>query len=466
MKKNIVRSYIEGITNHEQGESYAAILYYFMPEFITNLVVYSMPLFLDGFFIGALKSTPAYATLGVTNNIIHLCIKVAEALAVSTVILSGQFNGQKEYKKVGDTMRDAFWVTCLIGLFFCGLLFYGGEWIYRWYGVAPEIIALGLPYIRLRAIGVLFMFIYFAFVGFLRSVKNTRSPMKIFMCGALIFVVADYAFIFGHFGLPAYGLQGSAIATLLQYVSMTVIALLYVVFSEKNRKYGVALFSIFSSQHEIASFLKVSWPVIIDKATLAFAYIWLGTCIAPMGTNAISAFNAIKDMERFAFLPAIAFAHVITFLVSNNVGARDMHAVKVNLKKILLLGSGMVAFILLLMVLFTSNVLALLDKRGDFTNLAVAVFPWISGFVIFDLLQLILSGALRGAGNIHTVMLVRCMIIFGFFIPVSWIITLFNFDSNVLKIVLIYASFYIGNGLMSLFYIKRFRGEEWKTLVV
>jgi multidrug resistance protein, MATE family len=466
MKKNIITSYIEGITNREHGESYTAILHYFIPEFITNLIVYSMPLWLDAIFIGALKSTPAYATLGVTNNIIHLGIKVAEALAVSTVVLSGQFNGQKEYKKVGDTMRDAFWVTCLLGMIFCLALFYGGEPIYRWYGVSPDVVALGLPYIRLRAIGVLFMFIYFAFVGFLRGVKNTRTPMKIFMFGAAIFVLADYGFIFGHFGLPAYGLQGSAIATVLQYTSMCAIALLYVLFNEKNRKYGVTLLSIFDSEHEIIRFLKISWPIIIDKAALAIAYVWLGMMIAPIGTNAIAAFSAIKDMERFAFLPAIAFAQVITLLVSNNMGARDMHAVKVNLKKVLLLGGFMVALILFFMTLYTKQVLSLFDKQGDFTALVVSVFPWISGFVIFDLLQLILSGALRGAGNIHTVMWVRFCIVFGFFMPISYIFAHIPFESPALKIILIYGSFYIGNGLMSIWYIKRFRGEKWKTLVI
>jgi len=460
MKKTLNR-YVHEITEDVHAETHVNLLSYFIPEFITNLIVYSMPLFLDAIFIGALKSTPAYATLGVTNNIIHLVIKVAEALAVSTVVLSGQHNGQKDYRRVGAVMKDAFWTTCLVGLLFCTILFFGGKTLYQWYGVAPDIIELGLPYIKIRALAVLFMFIYFAFIGFLRGIKNTRSPMKIFIAGAILFVVVDYVLIFGKYGFPEYGLQGSAIATLLQYFSMSFIALLYILFNSKNRKYGVSLFSGYSSWDDIIRFVKVSTPIVIDKASVAIAYIWLGVMIAPMGTNALAAFSAIKDMERFAFLPAIAWAHVITLIVSNNVGSRDFNAVKLNIKKVLWMACIMVSIILLFMIKYSFQFLLLFDKKGDFTSIVSTAFPIISGFVLLDLLQIILSGALRGSGNLWIVMIVRTVMVFGFFMPISYCFSHLSIESNVIKILLVYGSFYVSNGLMSIWYIKTLRSNHW-----
>lgn len=459
---NMFQKYVHDMTDSKNGEKWSTIISYFTPEFITNLIVYSMPLWLDSFFIAALESTATYATLGVTNNVIHLGIKVAEALSVSTVVLSGQFNGQQRYEKVGQTLRDAFWVTCLIGfLFFCGL-FFGSRALYSWYGVSEDIIAIGIPYLRLRALGVFFMFIYFAFVGFLRGIKNTRSPMKMFIFGALVFICADYILIFGKCGFSARGLEGSAIATILQYSVMSIVAFFYIILNKKNRKYGVKLFSIFSEKHEIKRFCITSWPIILDKATIACAYIWLGKMIAPLGTNAVAAFAAIKDMERVAFLPAIALAHVITFLISNDLGAQNIHAIKINIKRVLILGMVMVCSILGYMVYNTEFFLALFDRQGDFTALVLQVFPWISLCVIFDLVQIILSGALRGAGNVHTVMMVRLCVVAFFFIPVSYICTYNPFIQSVpLKIILVYGSFYIGNGIMSLFYIKRFKSSNW-----
>ncbi|QQR62878.1 hypothetical protein IPH67_00085 [bacterium] len=109
------------------------------------------------------------------------------------------------------------------------------------------------------------MFVYFAFVGFLRGIKNTHSPMKIFVAGAIIFTISDYILIFGKVGFEPMGLQGSAIATILQYGFMVIAALFYILFNEKNRKYGVELFSILQTKYEIYRFCTISWPIIFGQ---------------------------------------------------------------------------------------------------------------------------------------------------------------------------------------------------------
>ena len=130
MKKGLLASYVAGITDLAHGESYSAILRYFYPELITALLLYSMPFWLDAYFISHLQSTQAYATLGITNNLLHLVVKVAEAFAVSTIVLSGRFNGLGDYKHAGRTLRDAFWVTCIIGAVIASLLYFGAHSIY------------------------------------------------------------------------------------------------------------------------------------------------------------------------------------------------------------------------------------------------------------------------------------------------------------------------------------------------
>src|SRR5690606_37350260 len=123
MKKNLITSYVHGITDREHGERYHTIFKYFLPEFITAFLLYSLPFWLDAAFIGQLKSTASYATLGVTNTLVHFIIKLAEAVSVGTVVLSGQLNGRGDYESAGRSLRDAFWVTCVLGFSF-GLFLY------------------------------------------------------------------------------------------------------------------------------------------------------------------------------------------------------------------------------------------------------------------------------------------------------------------------------------------------------
>jgi putative MATE family efflux protein len=462
MRKGLLSSYVAGLVDTVHGESYGRIIRYLTPEFITALLLTSMPFWVDGYFIAHLKSTATYATLGVTGNLIHFLIKSAEAFSVGTVILSGQFNGRGEYTQAGKVLRDSFWVTCLLGFLFALVLFLGADTLYRWYGVDYEMRMIGIPFLRLRAVSVFFTFTFLAFVGFLRGIKNSKVPMFFFMAGAVLFVVSDYVFIFGRWGFPAMGLQGSALASLVQYASMFFGIMIYVLCSKRTRRYGLHLFRGITTAQYVPHLFHLSWPIILDKTTIAFAYIWLSKLFCSMGTNAAASYCVVKDMERFSILPAIAGAQVITFLVSNDCGIQNWEGVKSNIKKMILLTAIVTIVVLSLFCYNPKVIIALFDRKGDFTDFAARVFPVISVLSLFDVLQLILAGALRGAGNVHTVMLVRLAITFGYFLPFSYFISTLPFQDPALKFILLYGSFYVGNALMILMYVAKFRSEDWK----
>lgn len=461
MKKNLLASYFDGIRDQEHGESYATILRYAIPEFITALLLYSLPYWLDSYFI-SFVDIANYATLGATSTLIHFITKVAEAVSVGGIIMAGQFNGQKRYKEVGRTLHDTFWVSVFVGAILTGLLYIGAPHIYVWYGVPQEMAALGVPYLRLRAVAIFLMFIYLAFVSFLRGIKNTKTPMKLFILGSVVFVLFDYLLILGQWGFPAMGLLGSAWASIIQYAVMTIAVLAYISLRAKNRKYGIQLLTTVVDRSYVKKLLLLSWPVLIDKATVAGAYMWLCKMLATMGTCSVATFTVIKDMERFALTPAVALAQVITFLVSNDYGVGNWSAIKANIKKVIFISSIMVLTILVVFSLWPTGIIHLFDKKGEFTDFAARAFPLVSILAYFDLLQLILSGALRGASNVVTVMLTRVAVCGGFFVPISYFLSQLPLQNPLLKFVLIYGSFYIGSALMSSVYVIRFRSEGWK----
>ena len=462
MKQGLWASYFAGIIDKQHGESYSRILRYFFPEFITSFVIFALPFWIDAYFVSLLQSTPTYATLGVTNNTFHFLFKIAEAFSIGAVIMVGNFNGAKEYKKGGTAFKDAFWLTLIFGTLFSLCVFLYVRPILGWLDVSPEIVELGVPFWRLRIIGVFFSFVYLAFMGFLRGVKNTRVPMYIYVVGALVFIVCDVGLIFGEFGMPRLGFIGSAWASVIQGAVMALVALLFIAGNNQYKEYRIQLFSGLNLDY-IKELMLIILPVAIDKASLAFAYIWLNKMLNSMGTCTTASFCAVKDLERFAFLPAIAFAQVITFLVSNDLGTHNWVGIKSNIKKIMFMASLMVFSILAVFCLYPEQLMKMFDRRGDFTHFTAQIFPILSVLVFFDLIQLILSGALRGVGDVKVVMWTRLAVCGGYFVPVSLFLANMPIADLKLKFLLIYGSFYIGNGLMSIVYINRLRGSAWKS---
>lgn len=463
MKRGVISSYLSGITDLSHGETYTRILQYFFPEYITALLLYSALHLIDAYFVGNLKSTSTYATIGVTSTLLHFIIKIAEGFSVGSIVLTGQYNGAKDYKSVGHTFANTFWVTCLLGSTIALTLYFGAYWIYYLYGVSDKMINIGIPFLRIRAFGIFFTFIYFGFIAFLRGIKNTKIPMYTSVVGALVFIFFDYALIFGKFGFPKLNLQGSAFATIIQYSVMLSLAVYAVLCNPGNKKYSIHLLSAVSSLSSVKRLFSLSWPVIMDKSIMAIAYIWLGAMVAPMGTKIIACFTVIKDLERIAFLPAIAFAQVITLLVSNDYGALNFEGIKTNIKKVVFLASIFVFLTLSILLMSPKYFISFFDHKNSFTDVAARVFPIISPLVFLDIVQLILSGAMRAIGDVKVVMWTRFVVIFCLFFPLSYYISGLPINDHGMKFTLIYGIFYICSIFMNFVYINKLRSDNWKT---
>ena len=125
--------------------------------------------------------------------------------------------------------------------------------------------------------------------------------MVVFACGAVVFVIVDYILIFGACGMPQLFLLGSAVASVVQYVFMSIVMLLYILYTSKHKKYEISILHAKLNWCRIGKLLWVCIPVVIDKVSISFAYAWLGSCMSHLGATAGAAFSCVKMMERFAF---------------------------------------------------------------------------------------------------------------------------------------------------------------------
>jgi MATE family multidrug resistance protein len=462
MKKNLLGSYWAGIKNKD-GSSFTTILNYFAPELISALVIYSLPYLLDELFIAQLKSASTYAAVGLTNStLIHLLTKIAEGIAVGITIATGIANGAGHEKAIGGTFVQSIWVTLIVGAVISFSLFFGANWLLFNYGYTQEMILVGVPFLKLKSFGVFLNFVLFSIIGFLRGLKNTKTPMYIFLVGAMVFVFCDYLFIFGKFGLEPMGFIGSAWASIVQQITMIFLACFTVYKTMNCERFALKFY--WPDFLAMCSIFNLSWPIIIDKAMMSLCYIWLGKMISPMGTAMLATYTVIKNIERFAFLPAIAGAQIITFLSSNLLGAGQSEGVKSTIKKTILISTTSVFVALLVISIYPNKIVSLFDKTGTFTHQATKILPIISVFVLFDVVQLILSAALRGISQVRLVMNTRILLSFLFFIPLTFVISNFVLVDSLLKFLLLYGTFYISSALMACFYVYKFRSMDSTTI--
>jgi len=448
------------------GDSFSNIIKLWIPETISQFIYIILPPLFDSYVVASLRSTSMYGALGTANNFLHVLLKFAEAIPIASVAIIGRHNGAKKYDECGKDLGDSFWVSTLIGLMQFGLIFSAAASIYRMLGVPEEMVVIGTPFLRLRAFGILLAFISLALVYFLRGIKNTKAPMAIFFVGVCSFIFFDYALVLGKFGFPRLGLYGSAIAAIIQYSIVIVLAIWYLLSNKDYKKYFSHLFFWNFRPGRMLHLLNMSWKIMIDKTALSMSYVWLFKMITPMGAFAITSFDVIKNLERFALLPAVAFAQIITFLVSNRLGAEDPDGAKSNIKKVLIVSSIATGSFLLFFCIKAKYLISFFDPNNQFTHIAAPAFVLVSTLVVFDFIQLILAGALRGAGDVKTVMYTRFFCCVFFFTPLAYFIAKLPIESVSLKFALIYGTFYINTGLIGFFFMRRIMGSAWQRIKV
>ena len=159
--KAIYNRYIDPIVTIHEGESYRNIMRYFLPEFVTALILSSVLNCIDAYFISFLESTSKLATVTSTSMLIQFIMKIAEGLSVGTVILGGNYNGQKAYTQAGSVFSSAFWTTVIIGGGISSLLVIGAWPICYFFNIPADMCQMTVTFLRLRAVGVFFLFLFF-----------------------------------------------------------------------------------------------------------------------------------------------------------------------------------------------------------------------------------------------------------------------------------------------------------------
>lgn len=445
-----------------KGDSFKHIFLYWLPELITAIVFVVLPPVYDSYLTAQLKSIATYGAIGMASNFLHTLIKLSEALPTAMIAIYGRYNGRKEYEQCGQGLGDTFWTTCILGFSQFIIILFGANLIFRALGVPTEMVSIGASFLRIKSLGFFFMFTLMAFIGFMRTVKNTRMPMFLTSFGVGFYLLIAPLFAFGGLGIHGMGQNGIALATVIEFAVMNAIAIGYIMFNPEYKKYFPKTFFYIFSFDRVKHLLNISWPIIIDKSLISWSYVWLSSLIAPMGAVAIGSFDIVKNLERFAFIPAIAAGQIVSFLVSNRLGTQDPDGASANIKKVLILTALTVIPSLIGLCIFSHYFIGFFDTTHELSAFASKVLPYISLLVIFDFTQIVLSGALRGAGDVKTVMLGRFLACIVFFFPVSYFLSHFPNVSNTVRFTLTYGAFYLATGVMGLIFLLRMRNHAWQ----
>ena len=275
-------------------------------------------------------------------------------------------------------------------------------------GHVPELVELEMTYFRILIFGSIFGLIRYALAGFFIGLGRTRVVMLANFAGMLINVPANWILIFGRFGVPAMGITGAAIGTLLGSVTIMVI-LLAVYLSPSYRKEFGTTEEIKFDRGISKLLLKFGTPAGVENFLNVAAFNFFVQLMYTYGPDTAAAVTIAFNYDMVAFIPMMGLGFAATTLTGRYLGARNIpgaeHAVKLTM-------AVTWSFALIIVILFISGARPLvgvftseLENGGiDVAPTAVAMLRMAAIYTLADATQLILAGSLRGAGDTRFVM--------------------------------------------------------------
>ena len=351
----------------------------------------------DAFWVGRLGAA-AIAGVSVTMPLMFVLIAAGMGFAIAGTTLIAQYTGARDHAMVdhvaAQTLIAVLAVSIALGTIGMAL----APWLLHLMGLAPEVYANALAFLRVVYAGLPFMFVYAMVQALLRGVGEVRLPLYIVAGTVIVNFALDPVLIFGRFGFPALGVAGAATATLISQLLAAAVSL---------RLLFGGRFGIHVRWHNFRpdfAFVKrafmLGYPASIEQSARGLGMTLMTFLIASFGTVVTASFGVGSNVINVVIIPAMGFAMATSTLIGQNIGAGNiMRAEQVARLSSLLTFVSLSLAGALCFVLAEPIVAFFVPKSPDVIREGahlIRVVSWSFGFIG---LQFALLGVLRAAGE-------------------------------------------------------------------
>lgn len=297
-----------------------------LPIFIEMLLVTLMGA-TDTFMLSQ-YADEAVAAVGVANQLITFAFLVFQIINIGTTVVCSQYIGAGKRRKMEQVTAMALLLNIVSGIIISVILSAGAPLLLGWMGLKDDLMQYGLPYMQIAGAFAFFQALHLTISASLRADHKAKYPMLVVMLVNVINIIGNYALIFGHFGAPAMGVEGAAIAT---NISRGVAAFtLFIVLFTKHISWERLVFAFQSSRkeqlHEMHNLLKIGLPSAGENMSYNAQQVVLTYFINMLGNNALTTRMYVVNAVLFVYIFCICVSQGAGIVIGHLVGDNKYHA--------------------------------------------------------------------------------------------------------------------------------------------
>ena len=427
---------------------------------ILEMIMESLFAVVDVYWVSRLKDNDAVATIGLTESVLTMVYSVAIGISMGATAMVARRVGEKDIKSAEVAAAQAIYIGIALSVVISIAGVFFAENILQLMGASSSLIENNAGYTRWMLGGNITIMMLFLINAVFRGAGDASLAMRSLWLANILNILLGPVFIFGIGPVPAYGVEGAAIATTIGRGT----GVLYQVYHLLNGKGLIKLNinNLVLRLDIIKRLLKVSAGGTVQFLIASASWVFLVRIMSSFGSEAVAGYTIAIRLIVFAILPAWGMANASATLVGQNLGAgypdrAEKSVWRTAFLNMIFLGSVGVVFILFakpILGFFTTDPAVL--KNGTQCLQIVCL-----GYVFYAY-GMVISQSFNGAGDTRTPTLINFFGFWLFQIPLAYTLALvLDMGSTG-----VYAAISIAESGIAIAGIIIFKQGKWKTVKI
>jgi MATE family, multidrug efflux pump len=273
------------------------------------------------------------------------------------------------------------------------------------FGLSPALVAETIPFLKALVWSTLPLSLYFVLRRYLQAIGLVKPVVLTLISANLVNLAGNWSLVYGRWGLPALGVAGSGWSTCVSRVYMVTALAAAAVYYDRKRSTGLRLASREFDWARIRELLRLGLPAASQLLAEIGAFTLATFLIGQLGAVVLAGHQIALNVASITYMVPLGIGSAAAVRVGHAVGAGDIPAAARAGWMALLFGSGFMSCAAVTLFFFSHPIARIYSPQAAVVASGATLLLVAAVFQLFDGLQVVATGALRGAGNTHIPML-------------------------------------------------------------
>ncbi|ANH83942.1 MATE family efflux transporter [Niabella ginsenosidivorans] len=355
----------------------------------------------DTAMIGALGYREL-AAAALVLNVINIPFVLGIGITISVAQMVSLAHGRFDRQLISHYLYNGFILCTLTAVLISGALIGGTHILYHLDQKDPQVVAYAIPLMRVMGLSIIPMILFMTLKQFADGLQYTKTAMVLSVSAVPLNALLNWIFIYGHFGIPEFGLIGAGYATLITRTLIFIVLAIVILRHRIFRPYiRVAKNQWKLRWSTIRQLLKIGIPSSLQIGMEAGAFAVSGILMGTIDATTQAAHQIALSCASFTFMVSMGLSQAGSIRVSTAFGARDLKRISVIGKSTIVLALIYGSFCCLLFILLRKQLPLLFNNNTEVLSIAATLLFMAAIFQISDSIQAISAGLLRGIKDVN-----------------------------------------------------------------